>query len=133
MLTLEKCPGDFLLQDKLVLIVGARVDGFMAPPSPKSSYFIEFTPGRSTLNFFSIIFLLHQRIKIRLELRPKNPKINLPEQELSLQLENRLVLSLRTLFFGEEDGCSSGRKIQNFRGKEGRRENGGNFFRSSEI
>ena len=43
-------------------------------------------------------------------------------------MENRLVLSPRTLFFGEEDGCSSGRKIQNFRGKEGRREKRGNFF-----
>ena len=74
MLTLEKCPGDFLLQDKLVLIVGARVDGFMAPPSPKSSYFIEFTPGRSTLNFFSIQHFLEPLNQYRIGIWPNKSK-----------------------------------------------------------
>ena len=39
-----------------MLIVGARVDGRMAPPSPKNHYFKDLTPGRSTSKIFPQVF-----------------------------------------------------------------------------
>ena len=74
----------FQVSSQVVLIVGARVDGSMAPPSPKSSYFIEFTPGRSTLNFFSIQQFLEPPNQNQIGIWAKNSKDKLTRTRIKV-------------------------------------------------